>query len=170
MNDVGSPEDYYKDGVQRIYDLCREAFGSKFVAYFNGDPEEIAEADLPAITVSEPDGVIESGATQTDDIVEVILIKLIHNKKDDVNADNKNVNLTEWKQRQLVKGQDPTTKQYMEGTLMHALRTKFTLGDATVNQRVELLSTSARRGENTFTQEYWITVTIERRAIVPART
>ena len=160
--------DYYKDGVARVLELLRDTFGDQFKAYFNGQPEEIPESMLPCIMVSETTGSIASGATGTDDILETIQIIIALNKKDDIGADPE-ADLTEFKLRKLVKGQDPTTGQYKPQTIMYALRTYISMGDAVLNSRIDTDFDVNVRGTDTVTQEAYITVTIDRMALVPYR-
>lgn len=164
---------YYKDGVARVIELLRDAFGDQFKAYFNGQPQEIPESMLPCIMVSETTGVIESGATGTDDITETIIIIVLLNRKDDIDADPEK-DLTEFKLRKLVKGQYPQghakAGQYMEQSLMYAIRTYITMMDSVVNSRIETDFDVNIRGENVLTQEAYVAITLERMAIVPSRT
>lgn len=164
---------YYKDGVARVIELLRDAFGDQFKAYFNGQPQEIPESMLPCIMVSETSGVIESGATGTDNITETIIIIVALNRKDDIDADPEK-DLTEFKLRKLVKGQYPQSHaksgQYMEQSLMYAIRTYITMMDSVVNSRIETDFDVNIRGEQTLTQEAYVAITLERMAIVPSRT
>ena len=164
---------YYKDGVARVIELLRDAFGDQFKAYFNGQPQEIPESLLPCITVSETVGVIESGATGTDNITETVIIIVALNRKDDIDADPEK-DLTEFKLRKLVKGQYPQghakAGQYMEQSLMYAIRTYITMMDSIVSSRIETDFDVNIRGEQTLTQEAYVAITLERMALVPSRT
>lgn len=159
---------YYKDGVARVLELMREAFGDDFKAYFNGQPEEIPESALPCVMVSETTGQIASGATGTDDIAETILIILALNKKDDIGADPE-TDLTEFRLRKMVKGQHPTTKEYLPKTVMYAIRKHITMDDAILGSDINTDFDVNVRGTDTVTQEAYITVTLQRLAIVPDR-
>lgn len=164
---------YYKDGVARVIELLRDAFGDQFKAYFNGQPQEIPESMLPCIMVSETVGVIESGATGTDNITETVIIIVALNRKDDIDADPEK-DLTEFKLRKLVKGQYPQghakAGQYMEQSLMYAIRTYITMMDSIVSSRIETDFDVNIRGEQTLTQEAYVAITLERMALVPSRT
>lgn len=159
---------YYKDGVARVIELLKNAFGDQFKAYFNGQPEEIPESYLPCIMVSETTGRIASGATGTDNILETIMIIIALNKKDDIGA-GPDVDLTEFKLRKLVKGQDPTTAEYLPNTVMYALRKHITMNDSVLSTSIETDFDVNVRGEDTVTQEGYIIITMERLAIVPSR-
>lgn len=159
---------YYKDGVARVLDVLKDAFGAQFKVYFNGQPEEIPESMLPCIMVSETNGAIQSDATGTDRIVETVQIIIALNKKDDIGA-SADTDLTEFKLRRLIKGQDPVTREYLPQTVMYAIRKHITLGDAVLSTRVDTDFDVNIRGQNTVTQEAYVNLTIERRAIVNDR-
>ena len=158
---------YYKDGVARVVDLLKDTFGDSFREYFNGDPAGIAESQLPAIIVSETEGTISSGASGTDNITENILIIVSLNKKDDFGAPN-DTDLTEFKLRKLVKGQN-VDGQYYPKTIMYALRKYISMNDAVLRSEIATDFNVNQRGENLYTQEAYISITIERLAIVPSR-
>lgn len=165
-------ETYYKDGVARVLELLKDTFGEQFKAYYNGQPEEIPESMLPCVMVSETTGSIESGATGTDNILETIVIILALNKKDDMFADPEK-DLTEFKLRKLVKGQYPQDHakkgQYIENTVMYAIRRYISMNDAVLNSRIETDFDVNLRGEEVLTQEAYVVVTLERLALVPSR-
>lgn len=163
---------YYKDGVARILELLKDTFGDQFRAYYNGNPEEIPASMLPCVIVSETTGVIESGATGTDDILETVIISLVMNKEDDMGSDPEK-DLTEFKLRKLVKGQYPQghakAGQYIENTVMYAIRRYITMQDSVLNSRIETDFDVNVRGEDVITQEAYVVVTLERMAYVPSR-
>lgn len=158
---------YYKDGVARVLELIKDALGDSYT-YFNGQPEELQESYLPCVMVSETVGAVESHATGTDLIRENILIIIALNKKDDIGA-GPDVDLTEFKLRKLVKGQHPTTGEYLPETVMYAIRKHITMNDAVLSSSIETDFDVNVRGEDTVTQEGYVTVTMERLAIVPSR-
>jgi hypothetical protein len=159
---------YYKDGVARILELLKDTFGDSFKAYYNGQPEEIPESLLPCIMVSETTGKVSSGATGTDNILETVQIIVALNKKDDIGAPPEQ-DLTEFKLRKFVKGQDPTTGEYLPETVMYALRKHITMNDAVLSTSIDTDFDVNVRGEDTVTQEAYVTVLIERLALVPSR-
>lgn len=159
---------YYKDGVARVLELLKDTFGDQFKAYYNGQPEEIPESMLPCIMISETQGKVASGATGTDNILETILIIVALNKKDDIGADP-STDLTEFKLRKFVKGQNPQTGEYLPETVMYALRKHITMHDAVLSTVIDTDFDVNIRGEETVTQEAYVTVTMERLALVPSR-
>lgn len=158
---------YYKDGVARILELMKDALGDKY-KYFNGQPEEIPESLLPVVMVSETQGTVQSDATGYDKITEVVQIIVALNKKDDLGAPPEQ-ELTEFKLRKLVKGQNPTTAEYLPETVMYALRRHITMNNEVLRTLIETDFDVNIRGEETVTQEATISVTIERLAKVPER-
>ena len=163
---------YYKDGVTRILDLMKETFGDYFKAYFNGEPEMLPESVLPCLIVTETTGAIESGATGTDNITETVTIIAVENKKDDVGSDVAD-NLTEYRLRKIVKGQYPEghekAGQYINPSIMYAIRTYITMSDSVLESRIETKFDVNMISEETMTQEAYVTVTMRRLALVPAR-
>lgn len=158
---------YYKDGVARVMELMKDALGDNYT-YFNGQPEEVAESLLPIVMISESEGIVESDATGYDKITEVINIIIAFNKKDDMGAPPEQ-ELTEFKLRKLVKGQDPTTGEYLPQTVMYALRKHITMNNAVLSTQVETNFDVNIRGEETVTQEATVTVTLSRLVKVPER-
>lgn len=129
----------YKDSISRILDLMRETFKDRVVSFYEGDPVQIPAAALPAIIVEKLSGTITltNAPTGHDRFNESISIRYLLNKADDVNADD-SVDLTERRLREAVEARDPNTRQYLSGTLLHALRHHLTLDDAQFNADVEI--------------------------------
>ncbi len=160
---------YYKDGITRVLDLMKDTFGTNIKRYFNGDPENILDEEYPAIIVTETDGTITSGPTGTDLVTENILITIAMNARDDIGAES-DIELTDFKIRKLVKGQNPDTGEYEPMTVMYALRKHITMNS-------EVLSASVRtrfdelvpRGENNIDRVGYVELTIQRHIRVPSR-
>jgi hypothetical protein len=163
---------YYKDGVARILELLKDTFGDQFKSYFNGQPEDIADAQLPCIMVSETTGAVESDATGVDLITETVVIILALNRKDDIGADE-STDLTEFKLRKLVKGQYPdghaSQGHYLPETVMYAIRKNITMENSVLQSNITTDFDIIQRGEDTYTQEAYVTVTLQRLAAVPSR-
>jgi hypothetical protein len=169
MMDEGA--NYYKDGATRVLELMRDTFGGKFRAYFDGEAEP-GENWLPCMMVMTPRVGIQSGATGTDDLTEQIIIIISLSAKDDVGA-SPEVQLTDYKLRKYIFGQDPNTGQYLPQTVLGALRTHYTLSDAVIESDVEFEIGPNVRGtaeQPVNTREAFITVNLKRLATVPART
>lgn len=162
---------YYKDGSARVIELLKDAFGDTFRAYFDGEaiPEE---AFLPCVMVSTSRASITSGATGTDNIAEEILIMMVLSRKDDIGAPL-DQDLTEYKIRKLVLGQDPNTQQYLPQSVMYVLRKHFTLNDGWVmSNSIDVDFAPNARGTLDApinTMEAYITLRIIRAAMVPSR-
>lgn len=157
---------YYDDNATRLLNLMRDTFGDQFRGYFDGDAEP-SEEWLPCIMVSKVRTSADISATGTDDLTEEIQIILCRNIKDDIGADPSR-NLTEYTLRKQVEGQDPTTKYYMPGTVLYALRTNITLSDSTIQNITSIDYTQNYRG-NIAVREAYITVTTVRKVIVLPR-
>jgi len=164
---------YYKDGVAKVLDLMKDTFGDYFKAYFNGQPPNLPEFLLPCLMVVEGAGEITSGATGTDRIVETVTIIIALNKKDDIGA-TQDTDLTDFKIRKLVKGQDPTTQEYHRRSVMYALRTYITMDNTVLENRVETeFGENVRvngEGNDLATMEGFVQLQLRRQAIVPSRT
>lgn len=159
---------YFKDGAARVLSLLKDTFGSQFKQYYDGEPEGIPESYLPCIMVTTLRSVVRSGATGTDNVGEVIKITVAHNTKDDFGADDSQ-DLTDYKIRKVIMGQS-TDGQYLPESILYALRTNITLDDAAIGNEIDIDFDVNQRGQETFTQEGYVTLTIERLALVPSRT
>ena len=162
-------EKYYEDGVDRILRMMKDTFGDRYT-YFNGELLNVGESYLPCIMVTETASQITSGATGTDDITETIIIIVVFNKKDDLGA-NDNVELTDYKLRKMVQGQDPVTGQYYPDSILGAVRKHLTMQNDTLQSDTQVNFTPNMRGGATAiaTQEAYITVTVKRFIQVPVR-
>lgn len=165
---------YADDGAARILQIMRDTFGGYFKGYHDGEPEAMTDDDFPALMVVSPRIDVQMGATGTDDITERVTIIVALNKMDDVGATNGD-DLTAFKIRKLVIGQDPASTpgaiaSYLPDTIMYALRSNITLNSGASNNSVSVEFDINQRGANVYTQEAYITVTIDRYAQVPSRT
>lgn len=159
---------YYKDANARILELLKDTFKDTFKAYFDGDAEP-GESYLPCVMVSSQTTNVDTEATGTDNLQESIIIIVAFNKKDDLGA-RPDQQLTEYRLRKIILGQDPDTSQYLPQTFMGVLRTHFTLDDGIViDNRISIDFAPNIRSTNIPTQEAYITVNINRLAIVPSR-
>jgi hypothetical protein len=163
---------YYKDGAARVLQLLKDTFGEYFKAYFDGEAVP-RESYLPCVMVATTRSSVAAGATGTDEITEEILIMVVMDRKNDIGAPS-DQDLTEYKLRKIVMGQDLTTQQFVPETVMYALRTFFTLNDAyLLDQSITIDFTPNARGTIDApinTMEAYITLTITRLAFVPSRT
>lgn len=113
----------YDATVTKVLDLMKATFGSKFEAYYDGDPEAIPLFQLPCIIVTQTTDDTEEAAQGEDDVTDRITIKVVLNKKDDFDADKvSEVNTTEKRIRDLIALRDPETGNYSTGTVKHAIR------------------------------------------------
>lgn len=164
--------EYERDSARIVLDLLKDTFGSYFKEYFDGEPEDLTDMQLPCLAVGTPKIAVEMGATATDDITEQVIITLILNKKDDFGAKTSD-NLTMFRARKLIMGQLPgdgnTITEYAPNTILYTLRKYITLNGRSTNNRIDVEFDINRRGEDTWTQEAYITLTIDRQALVQTR-
>jgi hypothetical protein len=165
---VNSDTVYYKDGVARVLEILRDTFGDYFKAYFEGTMDEIPESMLPCVMVTSNQGEIAADATGTDAINETLLILVAVNEKDFLGADGQTA-MADHFVRHLVYGQDPDTSQYIPQSFMYALRKHFTLSEGSVDNRIAFDFYPGQRGEQVFTREAILTLSISRLAMVPSR-
>lgn len=158
---------YYPDGVTQVMALIKASLGEEYT-YFDDELLDIDQTQLPCVMVFEGAGGVKAGAALTDDLGETINIIIALNIADDLGATEK-TNLTGARLRRLVKGQDKDTQEWLSGTIMHTLRTKFSLENGSVDQTVELDFAPNVRGANVFTKEAYITIVLERIVPVPER-
>lgn len=163
---------YYEDGVARVLDLLRATFGDYFKFYFDDELSDMPESYLPCVMVRESSAAIASGATGTDKMGEEITIIIALNVKDDLGGST-DTDLTGTRLRRIVKGQYPEghakAKEYHEKTVMYTLRQNFSLGDAIIDNQIDIDFELAQRGESIYTKEAYITLNIQRLALVPTR-
>lgn len=162
--------DYYEDGVQRVLRLMKDTFGDYFKGYFNGELLNLTEEYLPCIMVTSPGAQVVSGPTTADDITETVIIVVVLNVKDDIGATT-DTELTDYRVRKLVMGQDPANAQYLPNTVVFALRKHLTMNSDTLESSINAEFTPNARGSasDIATQEGYVTVTIKRRIYVPSR-
>jgi hypothetical protein len=165
---MDSDTNYYKDGVARVLEILKDTFNDYFKAYFEGTMDEIPESMLPCVMVTSNQGEIAADATGTDAIAESLSIIVAVNEKDFLGASGETA-LADHFVRHLVYGQDPDTSQYLPQSFMYALRKHFTLNEGTVDNRISFDFYPAQRGEQIFTREAILTLSISRLAMVPSR-
>ncbi len=160
---------YYSDGVDRVLTLLKDTFGDQF-SYFNGELLNVSENYMPCMMVTETASLIDTDATGLDILTETIIIIVVLNKKDDLGGSD-DIELTDYRLRKLVQGQDPTTKEYLTDSVLGALRTHFTMSNDTLYQNMQVDFTPNLRGgaDAIATQEGYITITIRRLVPVPVR-
>lgn len=162
---------YYKDGAARVLDLLKDTFGNYFKAYFDGEAIP-TESLLPCVMVTVTKSSVASDATGTDRIQETIVVMIVENRKEDIGAPA-NANLTEFRLRKKVMGQDPTTQQYIPESIMYALRKHYTLNNGfVVDNNVDIDFSPNIRGtidSPINTMEAYVTLNLARLALVPSR-
>jgi hypothetical protein len=162
-------EDLYTDSVTRLLNLLRKQYNDgTIVSFYEGDPIQIPDAAYPAICVSKISAQVNVDATATDLMVEVISVKIIMNKKDDFGAKD-DQDLTERKLKLFVEGR-ATSGQYGDNTVLKLLRTSFTLGTFTVQNKMSINYDALPIGGGRARSQAEISLTLTERIIVPDRT
>lgn len=162
---------YYRDGTEMILEYMKDAFGTFFHAYFEGDPGDIPESKLPALVVWKKSGTSNPGPTGTQDVAEEIVIQAVLNKKDDFGAaaSAQDMDLTNRKLRMLAEGRDEQTAEYLPNTLCGVLSANITLGDNVLQMTIGTDYILARRANNMLTSEVHVTVGLRERVIIRQR-
>lgn len=165
MNDIT----YKKTAIDKVTELLKDNFGDYFKAYFEGDPLDIPESLLPCIVVEKLNGPVSQTMTGIDNLNSTILIKVIHNKKDDFGAPNGEVDLTERKTRLMIEGRDATTGYYATNSILYILRHNFTLDNTVVDNMLDVAYDLDSRPNDVFTTEGYVTLNVEEQVIVNSR-
>lgn len=161
----------YEEATERIGRFLKDLFpnGPFKSFYIGGDPELIAEANLPALVVRFVANDNSSGPTGTDRVdPEEIVIKVILNEKDDWGAAD-NVDLTEKKIRNIVQARDAATGYYLPQSIKGALRSKLSLEGAALGADMRFELGSVQRGTELVTREGHLTITISYLVGIPNR-
>ncbi|MFF6951825.1 hypothetical protein ACFZAD_24600 [Streptomyces iakyrus] len=116
----------------------KRTFKSDFATYYNGDPERIPAANLPAIVIAQNNASVEPAAFHQDDVTDEVVIKLILNKQDDYTGEVDPLNLTEKKLRDFVGARNAQTGQYLDKTVLGALRKYGTQGITAIAEQVSV--------------------------------
>lgn len=127
----------YVDAKARILKLMRQTLGTNFKGYYNGDPIRIPETNLPCVIVEKPKTRVRLGATTQDVLGIQLRIKLVFNKREDFGAKD-DVDLTEQKLERYMEGRHPVTGDYLDSTVLSALRSHLTLGGLSINTDVDI--------------------------------
>ena len=160
----------YDDAVTRLIELCRSNFTGDIKAIYEGDPIDIPKASIPAIIVEKISKSISltNAPTGHDRYTETIRVRVILNKADDLGASD-SFDLTERKLRNFIEGRNPQTGKYLEGTLMHVLRTHLTLSNTQFNADMEINYDVNPRPNDVVTSEGQVVITAEGITAVDSR-
>lgn len=160
---------YKLTAVDKVKSLLKAQFGDYFKAYFEGDPVDIPESLLPCVVVQKLNGPVDQTMTGIDNLRSAILIKIIHNKKDDFGAPSDDVDLTERKNRRIIEGRDATTGYYLTNSIMYILRHNFTLDNTVVENEIDIAYDLDVRPNDIITTEGYVTINVEEQVVVSSR-
>ncbi len=154
---------------EKVKDALEGAFGNIFRSYYIGDPLSFPKSSLPAIVVEKQAGVISQDATGFDQSLSTILIILADDKKVDLKNPGRkktsHVRFSQW-----VEGRDPTTKQYLDQSVMGVLRKQFTLNEKITDQDITIEYGVNVRPAGLMTAEARITVVMSELVEIGSRT
>lgn len=127
------------DSVQRVLKVLQDVFGSKFAAYYDGDPEAIPTFNLPALIVTQTGTSIDADAFAEDKVIDQLTVKIVYNKRDDFTANKVDtLNMTERKIREIVGLRDAETGNYDVNTVQHAVRNLALEGVTAIGQEISV--------------------------------
>lgn len=118
----------YKTAPERLLENLKDNFKGNYKAYFFGDPFAIPQSQLPCIIVDLDDERSELGPTGFDRLHQTIIVKVVHNKRDDFGGDTE-TSLTKRKLMLAMSARDATTKQYVPESVMGIVRKFYTLSN-----------------------------------------
>lgn len=150
----------YKQPVEMVLQFLRDEFGSQFKAYYDGDPDQIPDFNLPAVSVVKLSDQIDNGPTGMKQVTEQIQIKLIFNKADDWSAIDETTDLTEKRIRDIVEARDPQTGGWASNTLKYALVGRFPQSQMTLDDSMQFQLGAVVRPADLVTEEGHVTLTL----------
>jgi len=166
---------YAQDTVTRLVNLYEATFGTTFHRYFDAFPlTPPGKDDYPLVAVQQIHTKAIIGPTSTDDVPETIVTEVMINAADD--AGSQNVRTATMRHLQnLVQGQDPVTFDYLPNTFLYCLRTHLTLLQSSgsiwlIDSDVDIKYDITQPKDMPLIALAEITLTTQRRVIVPGRT
>jgi hypothetical protein len=148
------PRSDFKDTIaDTMIDLLKTNLGSAgFKQYYYGDPIAIPQSQLPAVVVEFESSDITVSTTAQDDVDDVLVIKLVFNKKSDFNKTASEI-AGHRRLRELMQGVDSTTGKIAANTVIGILRANFTLSNTIVDQSIGIEYGIMPRPEDVITEE-----------------
>lgn len=150
----------YEDNVQRLLKIMQSTFGDAFKTYYDDDPEQIPDFNLPCLVVSQLGDTTNEAAFGQDDVEEELVVKVILNKKDDFSSTVDPTNMTQRKIRDLIGKRDPTTGKYDAKTVKGALREFGLQGIVAIAPAMQVVYGITPRLNDTLTAEGHVTFKI----------
>lgn len=155
--------------IERLMDVLRTAFTSRFKEYYLGDPVAIPVSALPCMVIEKESSTVEHDATGFDRVTSRVIIKLIENKKVDFHNPGQRKS-SHFHFHKLVEGRDPTTRQYLDQTVLGVIRKQFTLSDTLIDQSLEIEYGIGLRPDELMTSEATVTITLQELVEIGSRT
>lgn len=125
---------YYKDPAKLIFELMQDTFRDRINTYFLGSPAALAASAYPCIVVQQISGnnTVQNAATGQDYVTSLINIHIMFVETMSAVSQG-TTDTTMRKLDNYVQGRDPATGFYMNGTVLHALRTNLEIYNPTTN-------------------------------------
>ena len=164
------PKSDFKDTIaDEIIELLKTNLGSAgFKQYYFGDPIAIPQSLLPAIIVEYESSDITVATTAQDDIFDVLVIKLVFNKKSEFNRAADEV-AGHRRLRELAQGIDSSNSELSQSSVVGLLRKNFTLSSNADDQTITVDYGIMPRPEEVITEEAHIRATIRQLTTVTNR-
>jgi hypothetical protein len=152
-----------------VRDYLKNAFGSRFRAYYLGDPIQIPEIALPCMIIEPVEETPQLLATGLDDVSHTLRIRILVNKKQDYQRAVNNQILWSERLQEMVSARDADTNAFLENTVLGVLRKFLTLGGRFWQSEVGVQFTQQPRPNEMVTEEAVITLRLRERIVVSGR-
>lgn len=151
------------DSVQLVLKRLREKMdgpgdGKKWT-FWDGDPGEFPMFDLPAICVDLATDTTDRVSTHEADVVDRVVIKVVFNRKDDVDNVKNKTPLTHRRILDAIGARDAETGKFREGTVKGALQGRLD-GDRRLGKRISVQYGLAPRPNKQVTAEGQVTIEV----------
>lgn len=158
----------YESTIKKIISLLEaNAHPDLKKPFYFGDPLHIPSSMLPTVAVDLLSGESPQGATGHDEQRETLVIKVLVDKRVDLNKSPGEVvalqNLIKY-----VEELDETTGQYKTDTIIGILRKNLTLEKTSIGHDISWEYSVVER-EDILTAECWITISVDKIIEVPNR-
>jgi hypothetical protein len=162
------PAEYAKHAEDVIIEVLKDNLGKKFKDYYFGDPVFIPSSSMPCIIVDRERTQYEQRTTAHDERTIIVTIRVVLNKKSDLNRPGKEAT-TKRLLMDLIEGEDESTDEVSQESILGILRKNYTLGSYVVSaiHSIQYFGLTERGRE--IASEADITVELQRLTIVSNR-
>lgn len=152
-----------------VREKLKDQFGKQFKKYYMGDRLEIPTFNLPCMIIEKEIARPELGATSMDDVTHTIRIKVVMNKRRELNFKDDEL-LWRYELEKLIESRDKTTGNYHDETICGVLRKQITLGDRFYNSEMEIRYGIVPRPNEVTTEEGHVILTLKESVLITDRT